>query len=126
MGSFTAKYLADYDEKCSLQDIHIFEPQPVREPTKVADPSNIDQQGSHVNSLELKDGSIIELGISIALTRNQLVVDMIEGDLMLQMTRPFHTGKEDKEPPQRGFGIFDGICDLAHSTPLGTKMDLQL
>lgn len=106
-GSFTTKYLADYDEKCFISDIHIYEPNPVTRPTKVTDSPINDWQGSRVNSLQLNDGSIIEIGASIAHDGNPLILEMIKGDPRLEATRPFHTGKEE-EPPQGGFGIFDG------------------
>ena len=109
-GSFTTKYLADYDEKCVISDIHIYEPNPVMGPTKVSDTPSSDWQGSRINSLQLNDGSIIEIGASIVHYGNPLVLEMIEGDPLLDPTRPFHTGKEE-DPPEGGFGIFAGTTD---------------
>ena len=106
-GSFTSKYLADYDEKCSITDITIFEPNPVMGPIKVSDTPIPDWQGSRVCSLQLEDGSIVELGASVLHKGNPLVTEMIEGDPLLQITWPFHTGK-DEGPVEGGFGIFGG------------------
>lgn len=109
-GSFTAKYLSDYDHKCTMTEFHLFEPNPVKGPTKVSDVSSMDWQGSRVETLQLKDGSIIELGASIAYMCNPLIVDMINGDPALKRTRPFDTtkGGDDEELPEGGLGIYGG------------------
>jgi prenylcysteine oxidase/farnesylcysteine lyase len=111
-GSFTAKYLADYDTKCTV-DIHVFEPYPVREPTRPSDTPDVtwypDEtwQGSRVETLKLSDGATIELGASIAHDGNPLVKAMIEGDPELDFAQPFSTGS-DEDRPEGGFGIFGG------------------
>ena len=48
-GSFTSKYLADYDDTCSITDVSIFEPNPVMGPVKVSDTPIPDWQGSRVH-----------------------------------------------------------------------------
>lgn len=109
-GSFTTKYLAEYDRKCAITEIHIYEPSPVTGPTKVSDEPSEDWQASRVNSLQLRDGSMVELGASIMHPGNPLVLEMIHGDEQLQTAPPFHTGK-DEDPPEGGFGLFDGTKD---------------
>eukprot|EP00977_Amphora_coffeiformis_P002206 scaffold425_cov175-Amphora_coffeaeformis.AAC.65 len=106
-GSFTSKYLAEYDEKCSITEITIFEPNPVMGPVKVSDNPSPAWQGSRVSTLQLEDGSIVEIGASVLHEGNPLVTEMMEGDPLLEKTRPFHTGK-DEEPVEGGFGIFSG------------------
>lgn len=106
-GSFTAKYLSDYDEKCAISHIHVFEPNPVTGPIRVSDLPWKDWQGSRVASLQLNDGSIVELGASIAHEGNQLILEMIDGDPSLERTQPFNTATDD-EPPVGGFGVFGG------------------
>ena len=109
-GAFTTKYLADYDEKCSISCIHVYEPNPVHGLTKTSDYPREDWQGSRLNSLQLSDGTIVELGASIMHFGNPLVLEMIHGDPRLKTTRPFDTGKEE-ESFEGGFGIFDGSKD---------------
>lgn len=105
-GSFTAKYLADYDSSCSL-DITIF------------DASSVEgEQGSRVSSLTLEDGSTIELGASIIFGGNKLVQEMIDGDDTLQRTAPHSPGsnkeKKTDESVRKGMGIFDGNSDIGN------------
>jgi prenylcysteine oxidase/farnesylcysteine lyase len=115
-GSFFSKYISDLDEKCTIEEIHIFEPYPVKGPTSVVDvaaPVNPEDeqrpgQGSRVSTLQLRDGTLVEIGASIVHNGNPLVLSMIQGDPDLHMTRPFDTGKDNEDPPKGGLGIFDG------------------
>jgi prenylcysteine oxidase / farnesylcysteine lyase len=68
-GSFSAKYLADYDKDCIIESITVFEPNPVNHAhsplsNHVGEEKNY-LQGSRVSTLQLADGTIVELGASI-------------------------------------------------------------
>jgi prenylcysteine oxidase/farnesylcysteine lyase len=109
-GSFTAKYLADYNkDECKLDSITIFEPMPVTKAVTPQDLPDDDWQASRVSSLRLKDGTLIELGASVAYRGFHLVLDMIRGDPSIEIGEPFNTGtdKED-EGLHTGLGIYDG------------------
>jgi len=102
-GSFTAKYLADYDSSCTL-DITIF------------DASGLEgEQGSRVSSLTLENGATIELGASIIFGGNKLVQEMIDGDSKLKRTTPHSPGSNREiktdQTARKGMGIFDDISD---------------
>ncbi len=138
-GTFTAKYLAEYDSrgqysrKCLIDEIHIFDVSPPlssgrypRDNVTIqssADPRPPTWQGSRVSTLQLNDGSTIELGASIIYSGNKLVVEMMEGDPdNLVKISPMSTGKKkkpgiaqsdekerkDKKIPS-GFGIYHGM-----------------
>lgn len=108
-GSFTAKYLADYDVNCTLNSITIFDPV---SPSSSMDPErepDDDWQGSRVASVRLDDGSIVEVGASIAYKGFYHVIEMIQDDSSLEMGPPFNTGSNSMDPKRRsGLGIFDG------------------
>eukprot|EP00970_Alexandrium_tamarense_P010342 scaffold2071_cov190-Alexandrium_tamarense.AAC.34 len=111
-GTFTAKYLAEYDvgtsRDCSLDEIVVYDVSPPPPPRdeqaqtdgdtgtiqSSSDPRPKHWQGSRVSSITLSDGSTIELGASIIYSGNQLVVDMIQGDKeYLVKGKPMSTGK---------------------------------
>lgn len=94
-GSFTAKFLSDYDDKCLL-DITIFEP-----------PNDSTVQGSRVSSYKLDDETTVELGASIIFEGNKLVNDIIDGDDELVKVAPHSSGSESPGVND-GLAIFDG------------------
>lgn len=121
-GTFVTKYLTDYDPLCTLESLTIFESYPVNDTIKsscfsVASASandNIQEevseaaaQGSRVSTLELEDGTLVELGASVLYKGFFLVSDMIRNDGRLQIAPPFHSGKEDNKL-RSGMGIFNG------------------
>ena len=113
-GSFVTKYLTDYvsaSNATNWDEIVVLDPQPVRGPISVDDDAiGHDGQGSRVTTLQLRDGSLIELGASIGYRGFHLVIDMMR-QAGLQPTKPFATGQpqEDDDPNLRsGLGIFDG------------------
>eukprot|EP00978_Attheya_sp_CCMP212_P011962 scaffold29674_cov51-Attheya_sp.AAC.2 len=91
-GSFAAKYLADYDvSSCSLDSVVLFDPTLDDEIQETH--ANDSLQGGRVASVTLKDGTVVELGASVAYSGNRLLVEMIEGDPdSLTMGGPFHPG----------------------------------
>ncbi len=98
-GSFTSKYLADYDSECLL-DITIYG---IRD--------NENDQGSRVSSLTLDDGTVVELGASIIFEGNRLVSEMIDGDDTLKKVEPHSPGRHRETETERmneGMGIYDG------------------
>ena len=110
-GTFASKYLVDYDaEKCLLESITIFDPNPIGQETKASTTPNVDWQGSRVAAMKLPDGRVVELGASVFHEANQLLKDMIgNADPKLELGRPFHTGKEGPDHPTRqGLGIYHG------------------
>ena len=121
-GSFTAKYLADYDVDCQLDSITIFEAVPMEGPihsTSFFDNNNNNNnknvihdnewQGSRVASVQLDNGINIELGASIGHINFHLVLDMIRNDPTIDVGAPFHTGRPDDEPEGRSMGIYNGF-----------------
>lgn len=111
-GTFTSKYLVDYNaEKCLLESITIFDPNPIGQETKASTtPNTMDWQGSRVAAMKLPDGRVVELGASVFHEANQLLKDMIgNADPELELGGPFHTGKEGPDHPTRqGLGIYHG------------------
>jgi hypothetical protein len=99
-GSFTAKYLSDYDDECLL-DITIFEP-----------PKDSKNQGSRVSSLTLDDGTVVERGASIIFEGNKLVSDMIDGDDELEKIDPQASSSDVND----GLGVYSG--DAINPFPL--------
>lgn len=70
-----------------------------------ADPRPPNWQGSRVSSIQLRDGSVVELGASIIYEGNQLVVDMINGDpSRLKKGKPMGTGKKRQEQTSSSSG----------------------
>jgi len=109
-GSFTAKYLADYDDECLL-DITIFDPPS----DETAQQSGSSVQGSRVSSLKRDDNSVVELGASIVFDGNKLVLEMIDGDDELvkvapHSPRPLVEGQVD-DAINKGMGIYNGNSD---------------
>jgi prenylcysteine oxidase/farnesylcysteine lyase len=106
-GTFTTKYLSDYDTECQLDSITVFEPLPVDKPIASEDIPDEGWQGSRVASFQLKDGSIVELGASVGYNGFHLVLSMIHGDPSIEIGAPFNTGRPD-ENLREGMGIYDG------------------
>jgi len=127
-GSFTAKYLVDYDTECSLEQIDIFDVvlPPVEEVGlgehnnnnhKTTDELTSSEyfQGGRVASLKLGDGTIVELGASVAFDGFYFVSQMLK-QAKIQTGRPFHTGTiHDLQTTQDlriGMGIYNGNGDF--------------
>lgn len=114
-GSFVTKYLVDYDDgadKCNLDSITVFEPMPLKGPIDASSTIPDDSwQGSRVQSVRLRDGTIVEVGASIGYKDFHLVIDMIRNDPNnLEIGRPFNTGSsaEIDKDLRSGVGIYDG------------------
>jgi Prenylcysteine lyase len=136
-GSFTAKYLVDYDHDCAISSIAIFEAMPLPiSSTKngnsggtitVHDKPNVQWQGSRVTSLRLDsydsenddDGAtaVLELGASIGHSGFHYVLQMIANDPEhLQLIPPLSTGRkvvkendmEQSPQKKKSFGIYNG------------------
>jgi hypothetical protein len=105
-GTFTAKYLSDFDDKCLL-DITIFSPPEV----ETDGTSEEADQGSRVSSTILEDGTVVELGASIIFEGNKLVNEMIDGDEELIKVGPHSAGRdltdEESRKIKKGMGIFN-------------------
>mmetsp|Transcript_3924 Transcript_3924/g.10826 ORF Transcript_3924/g.10826 Transcript_3924/m.10826 type:complete len:296 (-) Transcript_3924:49-936(-) len=141
-GSFAAKYLADYDEGCSLDAVDLYEPSPISDfeqgkqhgiPSSGEPESDDDWQGSRVSSLTLHDGTVVELGASIIFDGNKLVVDMIKEDPDLVMGRPMTPGAEKEtalhgQASKHGFGIYGGTGEwmMTSSDPRSWVRTLKL
>lgn len=123
-GSFVTKYLSDYDTACVLESITIFDPQsPIHQPltveeasTTTAELNHDDWQGGRITSLRLRDGTVVELGASVAFRDFHLVIEMIKGDPTLVMGVPFHPGiSSTNDPnhtiPSESFGVYNGNGD---------------
>jgi prenylcysteine oxidase/farnesylcysteine lyase len=129
-GSFAAKYLADYNkDECMLDSITIYEPMPV---TKAVTPQDVpvdNWQGSRVSSLRLKDGTLVELGASVAYKGFHLVLDMMRGDPSIEIGSPFSTGAEKEDAGlHTGLGVYngDGEWPLLTSNASGFLKKLKL
>ena len=132
-GSFFAKYISDYDAKCQIGSITIYDPYaiPTSVPSAEQDtakkrnvvspsaPQPDDQgQGPRVSSLALADGYRVELGASIIYSDNRLVVEMMEGDPSMKPIEPhaptsssLDTSTDAKKTSweaKHGFGIYNG------------------
>lgn len=123
-GTFTARYLAEYDAKssCSLDSITIFDPSPISVDkgknlgvgtSSAVETDDPNWQGGRVASLTLPDGTVVEIGASIFFSGNKLIMDLIESDSRLIRTSPFSAGKvkdeqEKGKPMPTGFGVYDG------------------
>lgn len=106
-GSFVAQYLSEYDAACSFRSVTIFEPHPVKETIKSSDvPADHDRQHSRVASLELDDGSIVELGASVMHESFVLISDMIQ-KANLSTCDPQDTGKPSTTL-RTGLGVYEG------------------
>ena len=109
-GTFTAKYLVDYDKDCHLDALTVFDPKPIGEPTNLSeDGQDVEWQGNRIASIQLEDGRVVEIGASVFHEANQLVQEMIRNDPTLEIGRPFNIGKNGKEISARqGLGIYSG------------------
>lgn len=108
-GTFAAKYLTDYDTNCSLESITILDPLPIGQATSVTSKPETDWQGSRVASLELQDGSIVELGASVAFHGFRLVMDMIHADDSVVIGQAHNAGLTRVNDTTRdGIGIYNG------------------
>lgn len=105
-GTFVTKYLAEYDEKCLIDSIVLFDPR--------NDESGL--QGGRVRSLRRDDGSVVELGASIIYSGNILAKEVVDADPNLVDVPPHSSGLHkdgsdttaDKLNMAKGFGIWDG------------------
>jgi hypothetical protein len=107
-GTFVSKYLVDYDKNCTLEEITIFDPQPLGEqPKEISGP---DWQGSRVASFRLKDSSVVEIGASVFYDGFYLIMDMVNSDNYLKVGTAFNTGESpDLDPDLRsGLGVYNG------------------
>ena len=143
-GSFVSKYLTDYDEKCKIDTIDIFEPSPMSTtvsevgvavtaaPTSEESEIRPTWQGSRVSSVTLSDGTVVELGASIIYDGNKLAVEMLQGDPNLSAGRPFYPGdqkakSEEGKPQKNGFGIYDGGGNwLLNTAAFGSALTRKL
>jgi len=121
-GTFTAKYLSDYDQNCNLDSIVIYEPYMIAKGISATNNNSSDSdnyeykygQGSRVSSLTLQDGKTnIELGASIIFSENKLIVEMIKNDPNLKKVKPHAPGSaetdmSDEMMIQKGMGIYNG------------------
>jgi prenylcysteine oxidase/farnesylcysteine lyase len=109
-GSFVTKYLVDYDPQCQgLDSITVFDPFPPTQHADRAKAPDDDWQGSRVASVQLEDGTVVELGASIAIRDFHLVVDTIRNDPNLAIGKPLSTGSDEADNGLRqGMGIYDG------------------
>ena len=122
-GTFFTKYLVDYDKPCLLQDIVIFDPLPLGEPT--TGQASADEQGSRVASIKLEeDGSVVEIGASVFYDGFRLVTQMIKADPKLQIGDAFNTGKSPRLDPrlQSGLGVYNGDGDWKFLTNKGPSI----
>ena len=121
-GTFVTKYLADYDKACSLQEIVLFDPMPLGEPTQQVSETN-DWQGSRVASVRLKDGSVVEIGASVFYSGFYLVMDMIRADPTLTIGAAFNNGSSINLDPnlRTGMGIYNGNGDWRFRTANSPK-----
>lgn len=113
-GTFFTKYLVDYDTECKLESITIFEPYPVNGTIKASAEAeassngNNNFQGSRIASLELEDGSVVEVGASVLYKAFYLVSEMIQTG-GLEIGPPFTTGRNSSESNLRdGMGFYEG------------------
>jgi prenylcysteine oxidase/farnesylcysteine lyase len=139
-GSFVTKYLMDYDQRTSsssssssssscMINVTLFEPLLLEGPLILShipdyddDNQNEQQQFSRVQSIQLDDGTIIELGASIAYKEFHYILDMMRDDPTLKMARAFSTGladddkeddhdRDDANNKRDGMGIYNGHGD---------------
>ena len=104
-----AKYLSDFDSNCTLSEIFIFDPLPIGEPVSVSTKPDLDWQGSRVSSLKLKDGTVIELGASVAFNGFRLVKNMIDADDSVEIGDAHNAGPTRTNDTTRdGIGIYNG------------------
>ena len=108
-GTFTSKYLVDYDaEKCQLESITIYDPNPIGEETLRHTTPDNEWQGSRVAAMRLDDGRVVELGASVFHEANQLLKEMIANDPSLEIGKPFNVRKNGPQfPTTDGLGIYD-------------------
>ncbi len=143
-GSFTAKFISDYDKGCSTIDsITIYEPYSIISnygdgESKSNDTNTIipyeyeyeyeeekkansqhqhqqqnkkkhRQQGPRTASVQLSDGTIVELGASILFNGNKLAVEMLENDDSLVAIEPLSgNDQSSSDEKKEGMGIYNG------------------
>ena len=122
-GTFFSKYLVDFDESCLLDEVVIFDPNPLGEPTLSDTDSTSNLQGSRVASTALDDGSVVELGASVFYDGFELVMEMIRSDETLRIGEAFNTGNSPVLHPdlRKGLGIYNGNGDWRLLTTWGPK-----
>jgi hypothetical protein len=125
-GTFVSKYLVEYDKGCSIDEISIFDPLPLGEPTSAATTStDVNWQGSRLAAVRLEDDSVVEIGASVFYNGFHLIMDMVNGDPEhLQVGSAFNTGASpDLDPNLRtGMGIYNGMGDWRFFTANAPKV----
>lgn len=123
-GSFVSKYLVDYDEDCALDELTIFDPNPLGEIMTKEKASDPNWQGSRVGTYQLDDGRIVELGASVLTDQFKYIIEMAEGG-NLTVGEPFTTGsKEGDEGKRDGMAIYSGNGDVILNTANTTSSTL--
>lgn len=122
-GTFFTKYMVEYDPECKLDSITLFDPHPSNDTVKSTSTTSTDDdddnfQGSRVSSLQLEDGSVVELGASVLYKGFHLVLDMIRTG-GLELDAPFVTGREEfhNATLRTGMGIYTGNGTWALRSP---------
>lgn len=127
-GTFLTKYLIDYDEDCSLEELTIFDPLPLGQMLTKESPNDPNWQGNRVGTYQLDDGRIVELGASIMTDSFSFILEMVHAG-NLTVGRPFSTGVPDKK---LGTGMVisngngDNVLNTANMTSFETKLALML
>ncbi|CAJ1947229.1 unnamed protein product [Cylindrotheca closterium] len=122
-GTFVSKYLVDFlnnDDDCSsLQELTIFDPNPIGELTdkKASSNNDNDWQGSRVSSYRLDDGRIVELGASVLTDQFKLILEMAK-EANVTVGPPFFTG--ENETKRDGMAIYNGNGETMFNTANST------
>lgn len=120
-GSFVSKYLVDYDKDCALDELTIFDPNPLGEITTKQNTADPNWQGSRVGTYRLDDGRIVELGASVITDQFKFIIEMAEGG-NLAVGEPFTTGLEEGDAGKRdGIAIYGGNGDVPLNTANNTS-----
>eukprot|EP00980_Cylindrotheca_fusiformis_P021364 scaffold8240_cov133-Cylindrotheca_fusiformis.AAC.9 len=115
-GSFVSKYLVDYDLDCSLEELNIFDPNPLGEIATKEKSSDSDWQGSRVGTYQLEDGRIVELGASVITDQFKFIIEMAEGG-NLTVGEPFTTASVEGDSGKlEGMAIYDGDGEVLLNT----------
>lgn len=123
-GTFVSKYLIDFNDDCSLDEITIFDPLPLGETITKDKVSNPDWQGSRVSTYELEDGRIVELGASVIIDQFENVIEMARNG-KLTIGRPFSTGFGSREEDMKdGMAIYDGNGSILFNSANSTRSSL--
>jgi len=140
-GTFAANFLSKFNsDSCGLGSVVIFDPHPIGIDNIINKNTDKNWQGSRVSSVTLSDGTIVEVGASIAFTGNRYLREMAEADPKIKIVPPFYnpdvkkstekSGEERTLPD--GFGVWNGaqslipefIVNTFESSSWSTKMRL--